>query len=232
MADKKNQSVRGAFNSSPAQKLHLRFPASPLEQMKTHSFSIIASVLAVSSAFAQAPVKQSEIKIERLKVEMLKTPQIQAQGLPNKRVLKAGEWLEVEVELSARVDVSDVSLKFHCLIQNPDQSLSHYIGDVTHTRIPKGRDRHSAMFLDPRTIDSITEGKSFSLNTNVKAAWVELKKGGEDIDLKFEGNGVTQQNVKAALDGGKAREITGSFLSKNQTPFGLLLWDYYEPVKQ
>lgn len=201
--------------------------------MRKHFVGFIAvAACTLASSVAQSPAKQSEIKIERLKVELLKTPQVQAQGLPNKRVLKAGEWLEVEVELSARADVNDVSLKFHCLVMNPDQSLSHYIGEVTHTRIPKGRDRHSAMFLDPRTLDSITEGKSFSMNTNVKAAWVELKKGGEEIDLKFEGNGVTQQNVKAALDGGKAREITGSFLNKNQTPFGLLLWDYYEPVKQ
>lgn len=200
--------------------------------MKKTILGFVAAATSVSAALAQAPAKQSEIKIERLKVELLKTPQIQAAGLPNKRVLKAGEWLEVEVEMTARADVNDVSLKFHCIILNSDQSLSHYVGELNHTRIPKGRDRHSAMFLDPRTIDGITEGKNFALNTNVKAAWVELKKGGEEIDLKFEGNGVTQQNVKAAIEGGKAREISGSFLNKNQTPFGFLLWDYYEPVKQ
>jgi hypothetical protein len=102
-------------------------------------------------------------------------------------------------------------------------------GEVTHVDVPKGRDRHSVIYLPPKTLNKLSEGKPFTPH-NILAVWVEVFAGGELVGGKFKSSvGITSEAVAKEKD--SIPKATDLFLNKSQTPFASLSWDYYESIK-
>jgi len=133
---------------------------------------------------------------------------------------RSEQWIEVEVNFESNVDWTDeLSFKYYILLA--DSCLT---GEVTHVDIPRGRDLYSVVYIAPRTIARILNGKPLT-SMDIQDVGVQIVKQGQVLDTKsFKTQGDTQwwQNLQ---------QVTGKVLNKDQTPFGPLIWDRYEQIK-
>jgi hypothetical protein len=173
------------------------------------------------------------------KVNLASTPEIQAlvkyatPPMPKRpRPISPGEpapvWLEFEADFDSTEEFPELVFKYSLLLK-VGQSLKLVEGEVTHIDIGKGKDRHSVVYIAPKTLNKIGEGKPFTI-ANVRAYWVEVFAAGEAVGGQFKSSqGVTYEAIAKEKD--KLDKVSDAFLSKNQTPFAPLYYDYYEAVK-
>jgi hypothetical protein len=178
---------------------------------------LAAFVSLTGSAFGQA----GAFKIKSVSPEVLKTPKFQFSG-KDKDKGSPRDWLSVEVQFSAEPKFTDeIVVKYYILIGRIVLD-----GEVTHINIPKEKELYSVIFLSPRTIDQLLEGRPFT------AAAIE----NVAAQLWVKGALVAQETWKPPAN---APWITaagvvhrpGLLLNKNQTPFAPLFWDRYEMIK-
>lgn len=170
------------------------------------------------------------------KYAVVGSPEVMAQvrgATPKRpRPISANEpaptWLEFEADFDAMEDFPELVFKYSIILKF-GQARKLIEGEVTHVDIPKGKDRHSVIYLPPKTLNKLSEGKPFTAN-NVLALWVEVFAAGELVGGKFKSPiGITSEMVAKEKDAiPKAGDL---FLNKSQTPFAPLNWDYYEAVK-
>jgi len=133
---------------------------------------------------------------------------------------KAQQWLEVEVSFESNIDWTDeLTVKYFILLAG--QCLT---GEVTHIDIPKGRDLYSVMYVSPKTIARILNGKQLT-SLDIQDVGVQLVSKGQVLvtkSYKAQGDQQWWQNQP---------QVTGKVLNKNQTPFAPLIWDRYEQIK-
>jgi len=133
---------------------------------------------------------------------------------------RAEQWLEVEVNFESNIDWTDeLTVKYFILLAG-----TCLTGEVTHIDIPKGRDLFSVMYVSPRTIARLTNGKQLTA-LDIQDVGVQLVSKGQVLVTKsYKAKGDVQwwQNQQ---------QVTGKVLNKNQTPFAPLLWDRYEQIK-
>lgn len=159
-------------------------------------------------------------------------PMIKGQ-LPKKaRPIVQGEpapiWVEFETDFDSTEEFPELLFRYSILLKT-STGLKLLEGDVTHIDIAKGRDRHSVMYIAPKTLNRLAEGKPFN-PTNILAQWVEVFAGSESIGGNFKSNqGLTYDKV--AKDKDKLEKVSDVFIQKGQTPFAPYFWDYYEAVK-
>lgn len=201
----------------------------------------IALTLLLSAAAAfqasGAPMKRLEFK---------QTPRVNLIGNPEYNVMVAGaqpkrprppepgemkQWLEFEVDFDALEDIPELTLKYSLLVQTAQTKTFKLIeGEVNHVEVTKGRDRHSVIYVAPKTLAKVSEKMPFNAQTVVKAYWVDATVQGEQAALRsFKGNGVTMEQIEK--DKEKLEKINDGFLNKSQTPFAPLFIDYYEAMK-
>jgi hypothetical protein len=178
-------------------------------------FSALA-VLCLSgfAANAQSMVRIGDVKITKVSPSAPKTPDFQFTGTPKRS--KLGQWLEVEVEFETKPeDIDELTFKYTILIEK--KLLD---GEVTHVNIPKGREHFSVMYVAPRTLEKLTDGKALTASS-IENVWVEVSKQGQVLhkDSFKPGN---QPNLQ---------HIQGMVLNKMETPFAPLYFDRYEAVK-
>ncbi len=138
-------------------------------------------------------------------------------------------WLEFESDFDTDYDLPEVTVKYGLLIAMPGKAPKLIEGEVTHVDVAKGKERHSVMYIAPKTLSKLSEGKGFTL-TNVKAYWVELVVQGEAVGAGFKSTGgVTYDQIQKEKD--KLEKSGESLLNKQQTPFAPLFVDYYEATK-
>jgi hypothetical protein len=196
---------------------------------------LLAGLLLASSL---QPAAAAGRKIDNVvpKVTLVGTPEVVPSirgGQPKRpRPIVSGEpapiWLEFESDFDAAEEFPELVFKYSLLLKI-GQSLKLVEGEVTHIDIAKGKERHSVIYIAPKTLNRLFEGKAFT-QTNIHAYWVEVYAAGELQGGNFKStHGVTYDQVTKAKD--TLEKIPDVFLTKSQTPFAPYFWDYYESVK-
>jgi len=139
-------------------------------------------------------------------------------------------WLEVETEFDVFQEFPELTFKYFLVLTGKQGTQPKLLeGEVTHVDVAAGRERHSVMYIAPKTLNRLSDNKLFSVN-NIYGVYVEVSAGGQLIAFG-------QKSAKAPYETFvKAREsftekLTDAFLNKGQTPFSPLLFDYYEAIK-
>jgi hypothetical protein len=139
-------------------------------------------------------------------------------------------WLEVEAEFDSFQEFPELSFKYSLILTGKQGTPPRLLeGEVVHVDVAPGRERHSVMYIAPKTLNRLSDNKAFSVN-NIAGVYVEISSGGQLIAFG-------QKSVKLTYDNFvKAREsltdkLADAFLNKNQTPFAPLFFDYHEAIK-
>jgi len=184
--------------------------------MRTCSAALASLLLLVATSFGQ----RADYDVKKIQPAVILSPSISFNFGPQHPQGKAEQWLEVEVNFESRVDWTDeLTVKYYILLA--DQCL---VGEVTHIDIPAGRDLYSVMYVPPRTIARILNGRPLT-GLDIQDVGVQLVSKGQVVATKsFKTQGDTQwwQNLQ---------QVTGKVLNKDQTPFAPLIWDRYEQIK-
>ena len=184
--------------------------------MRTCSAAFASLLLLALTSFGQ----RADYDIKKISPAVILSPAVSFNFGPQHPQGKAEQWLEVEVNFESRVAWTDeLTVKYYILLA--DQCLT---GQVTHIDIPAGRDLYSVMYVPPRTITHITNGRALT-GLDIQDVGVQLISKGQVIATKsFKTVGATQwwQNLQ---------QVNGKVLNKDQTPFAPLIWDRYEQIK-
>jgi hypothetical protein len=191
--------------------------------MKILSLSLLAIAALVTETFGQAPavVGPGSVKITKVEIAGVKTPEYMINGGPQKRS-KTGTWLEVEVAFETKVeDIDELTFNYKVLIEK-----TLIDGNVTHVNIPKGTEHYSVMYISPRSLEKLVNGKTFTAAA-IGNAWISVSRQGQVLDGP-------QANPKAAYKPTampNLPQVAGLLLNKNDTPFAPLFYDRYEAIK-
>lgn len=148
------------------------------------------------------------------------TPQYSFNFGPQHPSPRSEQWLEVEVNFESNIDWTDeLTVRYYILLD--DQCLT---GEVTHIDIPRGRDLYSVMYVSPRTISRILNGKQLTSQDIVDVGVQLVSKGQVLVTRSYKAEGDSQwwQSLQ---------QVSGKVLNKSETPFAPLLWDRYEQIK-
>ena len=150
------------------------------------------------------------------------------------RIVGPGEppavWLEVETEFDAFQEFPELSFKYSLILTGKQGTAPRLLeGEVVHVDVAPGRERHSVMYIAPKTLNRLSDNKAFSVS-NVAGVYVEISAGGQLVAFGQKSAKLTYENFA------KAREtltdkLTDAFLNKGQTPFAPLFFDYHEAIK-
>lgn len=219
--------------------------------MKTVSISLAAAAgllltvagirILTPEAKAQAPAAAAAPKIKKLadinkvNVDVQKTPQFTVQYTKDKRSVPK-DWLEMEVDLKMERDKEQkdpkvktypqVTFKYYAYLSgNPDPAKNRIItGEVVHVNVPIDEATHSVMYISPATILGVTEGKPVN-PTMIKAWGVQAFIGGDEVGRKTSEAG--NKEWWKGGDGQKLPPQENAFLTKKNTPFAPLWFDYH-----
>ncbi len=179
----------------------------------------LASLL-ILAASAMPSFGRADYVIKKIAPAVDLSPAISFNFGPQHPQGQAQQWLEVEVQFQSTVPWTDeLTFKYYILLAG--KCLT---GEVTHVDIPAGRDLYSVMYVSPRTIAKILNGKQLA-SMDIQDVGVQIVNNGQVLTTKsYKTQGETQwwQNLP---------QVTGLVLNKNQTPFGPLIWDRYEQIK-
>ena len=183
---------------------------------------------------ASAQIAGSDFAIVKITPDLVTTPDYNVNfGPKNKKVAKNKNFLEVEVSFEWQPRDKDtkfldeITLNYYILLndksrENRDGTL--LTGSVTHTAIPHAKALNSVRYVSPRTLERFFEGKPpATASAAVNDIGVTITKQGQ---LVAEGSWKGRGQWWSAL-----KQVNGYVLSKNETPFAPLAWDYYEAIK-
>lgn len=194
------------------------------------------AILACSFTPAWAAGK---VTVTDIKVTVVGTPSIQAQipGMtaPKRpRPVLPGEpaplWLEVEADFDCAEEFPELTVRYSLVVAvgNAPKLIE---GESTLVDVGRGKDRHSVMFVAPKTLNRISGGKPFNA-TQIKASWVEILAQNEPVGAKFKSSGgLTYEAIQKEKEKGTLERFSEGLINKQHTPFAPLFWDYYEAVK-
>lgn len=187
--------------------------------MKILAFAFAALGAAAFGAPALVPVAitSRNVKIEKIMPAVVGTPEFTITNTTAKRSTPQ-KWLEIEVEFAVEgVEIIDeLTFKFDVKING-----KLYPGEITHVNIPKGKDRFTVMYISPRNLERITEGKQLNASM-IEDIWVTISKQGQMLAL------TSLKHVKVVPN---LPQIPGLLTPKSETPFSVLWSDRYEAVK-
>ena len=204
--------------------------------------ALLASVgLAFSlSAHAQQGPLNSEIAIQKIEPAFVDSPKI-VSGYSKKSQGKS-MWLEVEVLFSrtpppkGQKFADELTFNYYILLKNEkfteDGKPTLLTGSVTHVHTPEDKGLHAVAYVSPRTLAKFFGGKvPANAMQAVEDIGVEVK-GFAIKPWKGQLGGTPQAPVGWWTEyAQKYTSVPGFVLSKDQTPFAPLDWDYFEPVK-
>lgn len=177
----------------------------------------------------------SDFKISKIEIAFAASPGYGGSGY-DKRVQRPGQWLEVEAifDWLPRTPepkyLDDLTVNYYVLLNNkgrlkdsPEGTL--LTGTVNHTSVAIGKDLKSVIYLPPRALERLFDGKiPGTAKAAVAGVGVTLTQGGQVVaELTTSGKGQWWAQMKG---------VSGYLLAKPDTPFAPLAWDYFEPVKK
>lgn len=204
------------------------------------AFVFCAIALPLESVVAQqAP--NTEVQITKLEPALIDSPRISAGGYSKKAARKAEPWLELEVTFDrvARPDadlyLQELTFNYFVLLKNEgvtvDRKPTLLTGSVTHVMIPAEKGMHSVMFLPPRMLASLFQGK---VPQNIQQAVTDfgVTVTGKDGLMALATWKGTVRGDKGWWDNAAAfNTVAGLLRNKDQTPFAPLEWDFHETIK-
>ena len=189
--------------------------------MKTFAFAFAALTFAAIGAPSAVPVvvTAKNVRIEKILPAVVGTPEFTISNTPPKRS-QLQKWLEIEVEFAVEgVELIDeLTFKFDVKMNG-----KLYPGEITHVNIPKGKDRYTVMYLSPRNLERITDGKPLNAGM-IENIWVTISKQGQALAI----SSLKDKNVKVVPN---LPQFPGMLTPKSETPFSVLWTDRYEAVK-
>ena len=189
--------------------------------MKTFAFAFAALTFAAIGAPSAVPVvvTAKNVRIEKILPAVVGTPEFTISNTPPKRS-PVQKWLEIEVEFAVEgVEMIDeLTFKFDVKMNG-----KLYPGEITHVNIPKGKDRFTVMYLSPRNLERITDGKPLNAGM-IENIWVTISKQGQALAI----SSLKDKAVKVVPN---LPQFPGLLTPKSETPFSVLWTDRYEAVK-
>ncbi len=178
-----------------------------------------ATTFVAGDALAQAG-RTGKVEIVKISPSFVATPEYEFQGDRKRTPARPGKWLEVEVEFSSAADFRE-ELTFTYYILFNKKLL---VGEVTHINIPSGKSLFSVMYVSPRSIERIMEGKAVTANSI------------ENIGIEVTSQGRLEAS-KSFIERMRGEwwktfeQVRGVVVNKNETPFAPLYWDRYEAIR-
>ena len=162
--------------------------------------------------------RATDFTASKVTVELISTPEYQFTGTQRRSDTRE-KWMEIEAEFEATPEFTEeLTFKYYVQINKVV-----FIGEVTHVDIAKGKGLYSVMYISPRSISRIMDGKILSANAIEKVS-VEISKQGALV-----GYG-SWKNEKQGW-WATSPQKPGFLRNKNETPFAPLYWSRYEAIK-
>jgi hypothetical protein len=190
-------------------------------------------VLIGATAQIAAQQPNSEFKITKIEPGFQESPAFSGPRY-DKRGAKAKNWLEVEVtfdwEPRAKEPkfAEELTVNYYILLNNPSREVPKgtlLVGAVTLASTPQERDMHTVVYVSPRTLERFFDGE---VPANAQQTVVDV-----GVTMSKQGQVVASTSWKSKTGEWwpQFQQTPGFVLSKNETPFAPLAWDYYEAVK-
>jgi hypothetical protein len=176
----------------------------------------VFQALFVSGIHAQG--RATDFVVKAVNVEFISTPEIQFSGTQRRSDTRE-KWMEIETEFEANPEFTEeLTFKYYVQINK-----NVYIGEVTHVDIAAGKGLFSVMYISPRSISRIMEGKTIN-GTAIERVSVEISKQGAVV-----GYGSWKEEKTGWWT--TSPQKPGFLRNKNETPFAPLYWSRYEAIK-
>lgn len=189
-------------------------------------------------ALALAPVVHAQntgFAVEDISISFEPTPVYNLTIGPQRKA-NSQDWMMIEAKFgyeprdrTADPFLDELTLNYYVLLGNKSRANptgTLLVGTVTHVAIAPGKDLHSVAFVSPRTIQRFFEGKFPGKAQATQAVGVTISQKGQVV-----------AELSSGLGKGKPQwwnqftQTQDYVLSKDQTPFAPLFWDYYEALK-
>lgn len=181
----------------------------------------VAVLLLVSAFFCgnvSAQGRKTDFSINKVTVELINPPEFQFTGT-QRRADYREKWMEIEAEFEAEPEFTEeLTFKYYVQINK-----IVFVGEVTHVDVEKGKGLFSVMYISPRALSRIMEGKGLNAAAIEKVS-VEISKQGALV-----GYG-SWKNEKQGWWTTVAQK-PGYLRNKGETPFAPLYWSRYEAIK-
>jgi hypothetical protein len=180
------------------------------------TLAVAACTALAPGANAQVPAafRANDVKIEKISPSVTPTPEYNISG-PGAQQTRPQKWLEIEVEFKTEPKMIDeLTFKYEVLFNGKILE-----GEVTHVNIPDGNNHFSVMYLSPRAIERLLEGKALT-GAAMEAFQVTVSRSGQTL--------ATKSSTNRPLPN---LQRTKELVNKLETPFQVLWWDRYEAIK-
>jgi hypothetical protein len=190
------------------------------------------------AALSLAPLAQAQntgFSIDDIAISLEPTP-VYNLSIGPQRKAKSQDWMMVETKFSyeprdrnADPFLDELTINYYVLLdnksrENPKGTL--LTGTITHVAIPPGKDLNSVAFVSPRTLQRFFEGKTPSKAQATQAVGITISQQGQIVAEQSVGAGKGKPQWWNQF-----QQTPGYVLSKDETPFAPLFWDYYEALK-
>ncbi len=198
---------------------------SPLPFLAIAAFSFIPLTQAQNTGFA----------IEDISITLEPTP-VYNLTIGPQRKSNSQDWMMIETKFAyeprdrnADPFLDELTINYYVLLDNKSRANptgTLLTGTVTHVAIPPGKDLNSVSFVSPRTLQRFFEGKTPSKAQATQAVGITISRQGQIVAEQSIGAGKGKPQWWNQF-----QQTPGYILSKDQTPFAPLFWDYYEALK-
>jgi len=213
----------------------------PLTMTRTSLFSpiplLVAGAVFLMTGSPLTAQAEGEFQITKIDPALVTTPAVNYSGATGKNVPGSPKrWIELEVSFTwlprttAEKYADDVVVNYYVLLSNRNAQAPQgtmLTGQVTLMSIPaKQPDLKAVMYVSPRALERFFDGKiPASISSAITDIGVTISKGGQVVAQK-------SLNSKSGAWWPQIQQTSGYLLSKPETPFAPLNWDYYETVKK
>lgn len=196
-----------------------------------------------SQLLAQQTSLNTEVSILKIEPAFVDSPKLSVPGY-SKRASGGGRpvpWLEVEVAFdrnpASKGDkyADELTVNYYILLKNEtaneDRKPTLLTGSVTHIHVPQEKALHSSIYLNPRTLSKLFDGKA---PVNAQQALTDV-----GVTISDKDGLLAIATLKGTVKGDKGwwdnptgfTVVPGLLSNKNETPFAPLDWDYFEVIK-
>ena len=204
-----------------------------IRQFLTAAVLLAAMSLAPAQNLANSPLQITKIEIEPNAL----TPEYNIGNGPQRKA-RSQTWLWVEVSFTysaappAPQVLPELTFNYYILLNNASRTNptgTLLTGTVTHTGVTSDKEtHHSVMLVSPQTLRGLFDGKPPSnISSAAVAIGVTASINGQLVAEQSIGKGKGTRQWWQNFQQGPA----GLVLTKDQTPFAPLFYDYFEAVK-
>jgi hypothetical protein len=200
---------------------------------------LLAALFLTVAGLSQAYAANRPVDGVKVSFNLIGSPQIVASiplmTQPKKpRIIGPNEppavWLEVETEFDAFQEFPELTFKYSVILTGKQGTPPRLLeGEVVHVDVAPGRERHSVMYIAPKTLNRLSDNKAFLVNS-IAGVYVEVSSGGQLIAFGQKSAKLTYENFAKARES-FTDKLTDALLNKGQTPFAPLFFDYHEAIK-